>query len=95
VTLFFQIFYLLVPKIEICLKHFWTKNSKSSHCEWKQLDKLLFAVEKEQHLIGFFKDKYLLLNIWSGVKYNFRMAKGRKFWRVEKVTKFSGELPPS
>ena len=30
----FSFFLLMVPKIEMCLKYFWTKNSKSSHCEY-------------------------------------------------------------
>ena len=30
---FFLISYSLVPKIKICLKYFWTKIPKSSHCE--------------------------------------------------------------
>ena len=33
VPLFFQMSDLLVPKIEICLKYFLDKNSKSSHCD--------------------------------------------------------------
>ena len=33
VPLFFQIFYLLVPKIEICLKYLLDKFFKSSHCD--------------------------------------------------------------
>ena len=33
-SLFFQIFYSLVSKIEICLKYFWTKIPKSSHFAW-------------------------------------------------------------
>ena len=33
VPLFFQMSDLLVPKIEICLKYFFDKNFKSSHCD--------------------------------------------------------------
>jgi hypothetical protein len=49
--LFFQIFYLMVPKIEICLKYFLEKNLKKA---------AILKSEKKAESDGYNNDFYLI-----------------------------------